>query len=68
MPIKEEAGEENHTGKKVMSGEVPSLLRISLFAVKKGIIQAMDGKDKRILSDELHGLDDVIGFINQCKI
>jgi Ran GTPase-activating protein (RanGAP) involved in mRNA processing and transport len=44
-----------------MLGEVPSLVRLSLFAVK-GLHKGMD---KVISSTELGGIDDLVGVINQ---
>jgi hypothetical protein len=50
------------------SGEVPSLLRISLFAVKGLLPNANDGNNKVITANELADNIDLVGPINQSII
>jgi hypothetical protein len=47
-----------------MQGEVPSLVRLSLFAFK-GLHEEREGANKVISSTELGSIEDLVGVINQ---
>jgi hypothetical protein len=51
-----------------MPGEAPSLLRLSLFAVKKRITEKHSGVDKVMPPAELEGMDHLVELLNQNKI
>jgi hypothetical protein len=51
-----------------MPGEAPSLLRLSLFAVKEPLVEKNNSNDDLIPPAELEGLDHLAELINQNRI
>ncbi|WP_242604502.1 hypothetical protein [Legionella gresilensis] len=51
-----------------LPSNVPSLLRLSLFNLKKKLIQDNQGQLRSFNKDDLNGLEDLVPLINQHKI